>query len=311
MAILSVLLMFLVDAVSAVSSYFVTGHDRTRSGEKGRAVIELISREVTPAVIDTRMQFVILPGEELSDVGALDVAVNSPGMIWMAPLGPGGELRCVGYYLTGNKDRKQYRLKRIYVKHDNPHGYFPNLVDFNNARSIENRTSPVDAGWLTDNWDADAFDDVSDSNDRVMISTVSDGVVAFWIRALDSLGNPVPLLSSSTAHPASDLIYNSAAYFYMANGEAFDDGSSFVYLRKNRLTMKANRLPESVELAIVMVSEDSIGRGGAIPVQENVLAGSGALDLDASIRQYTEKLKDAGFIRPEVFRTRVKLTKGG
>jgi len=311
MAVFAVLMIFLLGAMSTITRMYVDSDNKTRSDEKGRAVIELISREVTPAAIDTRMQFVILPGEKLSDAGAVNVVETSPAMLWMAPLGPGGELRCVGYFLTGDTDLKKYRLKRIFIKSDNPFGYFPGVDKGENAADVKNRTSPTDAGWFTDAWDEDAFDDVSDANDKVMISTVSDGVVAFWVRALDSMGNPVPQVSSSEVHPESDLYYNSAAYFYMADGEPFDEGGTFVYLKKNRLSMKANRLPSAVELAIVMIGEDNLNRGPAVPEQVNVVdPETGRLDMDSSIKDYREKLKDAGFIGPRVFRTTVKITNG-
>lgn len=319
MTVLSVLLGFLLAALTAVSSLYVHNDDTTRAEEKGRAVIELVSREVTPAVIDTRMQFVMLPGEELTDVGAINVVANSPAMIWMAPLGPGGELRCIGYFLTADTDKNHYRLKRIYIKHDNPDNYFPNLVNLDEGtnvtkarqKDLESRTSPVDADWFLENWDATAFDDISANNDQVIISTVSDGVVAFWVQALDTQGNPVPLLSQSDVHPASSLIYNSAAYFYMADETSFDDGSTFVYLKQNRLSMKANRLPAAIELAIVMISEDNLNNGAAIPPQEDVLNDAAALDLDASIQQYTETLESSGYTAPRIFRTTVKLINGG
>lgn len=319
MTVLSVLLGFLLAALTAISSLYVHNDDTTRAEEKGRAVIELMTREVTPAVIDTRMQFVMLPGEELTDVGALNVVTNSPAMLWMAPLGPGGELRCIGYFLTADTDKNHYRLKRIYIKHNNPYNYFPNLVNLDEnvdikksrLRDLESRTSPVDADWFLENWDATAFDDISANNEQVMISTVSDGVVAFWIQPLDTQGNPIPRLSLSTNHPANSLIYNSAAYFYMADETSFDDGSTFVYLKKNRLTMKANRLPAAIELAIVMISEDNLNNGVAIPVQEDVLTEAAALDLDTSIQQYTKTLESAGYTAPRIFRTTVKLTNGG
>ena len=311
MAVLSVLMVFLMEAMSTVTRVYIDTDSRTRSDEKGRAVIELISREVTPAAIDTRMQFIILPGEKLSDAGAVNVVETSPAMLWMAPLGPGGDLRCVGYFLTGSPDLKKYRLKRIFIKNDNPDGYFPKVGKVENAGDAGNRTSPTDASWFTDAWDEQAFDDASETNDKVIISTVSDGVVAFWIRALDSMGNPVPQLSSAKAHPKSDLFYNSAAYFYMADGESFDEGKTFVYLKKNRLTMKANRLPAAVELAIVMIDEDNINRGPVVPAQENVVdSETGELDMDSSINDYRERLKSAGFSGPRVFRTTVKITNG-
>lgn len=310
MSILGVIMAILFGLLSTVSSTFFTTEGKVRADERGRAVLELMTREVTPAVIDTRMQFAILPAEKLADRGALDIAPNSPAMLWLAPLGPAGELRCVGYYLTANEEERRYRIKRIYIKPDNT-TYFPTLINFESVQDITSRTSPVNADWFLKTWDEAAFDDLTGNNPDNIVSTVAGGVVAMWIRPLDALQNPIPSLDASEIHPASDLFFNSASYFYMADGQYFDDGTSFRYLKENRLSLKANRLPTALDIAIVMLDDEEIDLGGAIPAQETILDETGTLDIDKSVSKYINTLNDAGFLKPRLFKTNVTLSNGG
>ena len=309
--ILSILLVILMGAVSSVSSLYLNSEKKVQAFEGGRAALELVTRELTPAVVDTRMQFVIVPGEHLTEKGAIHVAPNSPAMLWMAPLGTGGDLRSVGYYLTANPETKRYQLKRIYIRDDNPDGYFPRLVNLDDARDLTMRTDALSGKWFLENWDMDTFDDLSEDNDKVVVSTVSNRVIAFWIQPLDLLGNPIPWVANSPNHPSADLIYNSAAYFHMADGKNFDDGSSFVYLAKRPLVMKAHRLPPEIELAIVMVGDVVLNREVEIPEMENVFNEDGSLNLRSSLDAYLELLKQRGIRDAESFTTRVKLTNGG
>lgn len=311
MAVLSILLTILLTALSSISTIYVRSEQKVQSQERGRSILELFAREATPAVVDTRMQFVILPGDKIADAGAKNIAPASPAAVWMAPLGSGGDLRCVGYYLTRDDDLRRYRLKRMYIRHDNPDDYFPKLGSSVTARGMEMRTSPVNAVWFTSNWDEKAFDDVSPDNDKSVVSTVSGGVVGFWVGAIDTFGNPVPLMSEASNHPASDLMFNSAGYFYFAEVKPFDSGDTFVYLAKDKLTMKANKVPAELEVAVLMLSDDDLANASAIPEMINVYTSNGALDLTKSIEALQAKLDAMGLKKSEVFRTRVKLTNGG
>lgn len=306
------LMLILLGALSSVSKFFLDSEKKVQSMDGGRSSLELLTRELAPAVVDTRMQLVVIPGETLQSCGATEIAPQSPAIIWMAPLGKSGDLRCVGYYLTRNQDEKRYRLKRIYIRDDNPDGYFPKVINLEaGGKSMVQRTDPLSADWYTSEWDTKAFDEEQGSGDEVVVSTVASGVIAFWIQPLDHFGNGIPWLSQSVNHPSSTMMFNSAAYFHMAENSPFEDGSTFVYLREQPMVMKANRLPPEVEIAIVTVGDEVLNRDLELPEMINVFQDNGSLDLRGSLDSYLKKLQATGIPDAEAFITRVKLANGG
>ena len=158
------------------------------------------------------MQFVVLPAEELGKAGAMHIVSNTPAILWMAPLGEQGSLRCIGYYLFREETERVSRLKRIYISPENK-AFFPRMLDIRNPGDTTTRTSAVNADWFLRNWNAKAFNEEDIENDSVIVSTVADNVIGLWIQCIDMLGNPIPWLSNAPNHPKSELIYNSAATF--------------------------------------------------------------------------------------------------
>lgn len=311
LTVLSIIMLMLFGVFQSVSNTYIRSEEKVDANERARASLELFTRELTPAVVDTRMQFCILPGERLTDKGAQSVAENSPAVLWMAPLGKGGALRCVGYFLSRNTEDDRYRLKRIYIRDDNEDNYFPKLIDLENSGDVSFRTDPLTARWFTNNWNEEAFDDLTVGNEKVVVSTVAEGILGFWVQCYDTLGNPIPWLSEAENHPESDLMYNSAAYFHIANSRPFDDGKTFVYLAETPLVMKAHRLPAEIEMAIYSVGDDVFIRNQEteIPPMSVILDDDGALDLDASVKDFEDKLIELK-INGELLTTRVKLTNG-
>lgn len=188
--------------------------------------------------------------------------------------------------------------------------YFPRLVNFDDTRDLSMRTDPVSANWFLERWDEKAFAEEDLSNDQAVVSAAADGVIAFWVQCYDLLGNPIPWLSEEVYHPRSRLMYNSAAYFHMATTEPFDDGKSTVFLAETKQVMKANRVPAEVEITLVTMDDTAVIREQEIPIMENRLDDRGALDMEASVRAFLDKLKVKGITGAEVFTTRVKLVNG-
>ena len=316
MSVFSVLMVMLLGTISPVATSWRESQRKVESHQRARGALELLARELTPAVVDTRMQFIVMPAIELEEVGATLTAPESPALIWMAPLGKDGELRCVGYYLYRDDDRGFHRLKRLFIRPTNPHHpeernhYFPRLVNFGDTRDLSMRTDPVKATWFLERWDERAFAEEDLENDEAVVSTAADGVVGFWVQCYDLLGNPIPWLSEATLHPRSRLMYNSAAYFHMATTLPFDDGSSTVYLAETPQVMKANRVPSEVEISLVTVDDAVLERGWKIPEMTNELREDGSLDMEKSVRLMLEGLEKEGVDRYEVFTTRAKLVNG-
>jgi prepilin-type N-terminal cleavage/methylation domain-containing protein len=318
-AVLSIMLLMLAEMTGTVADTWARGESRIETYQSARAALELMTREMTPAVVDTRTQFVVMPVEELEKGGATNLAPETQVALWMAPLGEQGDLRCVGYYLYRDDMKRFYRLKRIYIKsayddsNDQRVDYFPLKQAVGDARRGERdySTSPSDADWFTDNWDALAFDDQDPTNEKVVVSAVADGVVAFWVQPLDLLGNPIPWVSESTPpHVESKMIFNSSGFFLQATSVPFEDGTTTKYLAPEDNVMRAIRVPAAVDITLVTLDRRTLARMPPVPTQQNVLDDKGALDLEESVRLYNEALLAAGITDGRVFTTRVKLLNG-
>ena len=315
MALLSFLLLMLSGITDSARRAWNDGKRRAETFQSARTALEVMAREITPAIVDTRMQFVIAPGELLTSAGAQNVVPEAPAILWMAPLGENGELRCVGYYLYRDVDRKFYRLKRLCVGPKNVDGeaesYFPQMINLNDPRDAKLRTSPVSAKWFTRNWGQKTFDEENPQNTRAIVSGAADGVIAFWAQPLDVLGNPIPSLAEAANHPKSDLIYNSAAYFQVATSRPFENGASFIYLAETAQSMKANRVPAAIDFTVITLDSDLLAKDGVvIPTQANVREKAGVLNVEQSTRETINLLRAANINTARVFTTRAKLTNG-
>ena len=120
----------------------------------------------------------------------------------------------------------------------------------------------------------------------------------------------MPLLSKSPVHPASELHYNSAAYFQVATSTPFENGRSLQYLAKSPQAMKANRVPAAIGLTVVTIDSRILARGAVVPEQVNLYDATGALDVEASARQFDTLLRQNGIHNARTFSTRAKLVNG-
>lgn len=318
-SLLAILLIVLTSFTDAAHRAWRDGQNRTETFQSARTTLELMAREITPAVVDTRTQFVIAPGALLSASGARNVAPESPTVLWLAPLGPKGDLRCVGYYLYRDEVRGFHRLKRIFITPtvpsptgsgtEQPSPYFPKMINLSNPRDPKLRTSAVDADWFTRNWNDRAFDEEDPNNSDVVVSTAADNVVAFWVQPLDLLGRPIPTVKDDPNHPASQLLYNSAAYFQVATTTGFDSGKSFNYLTQTAQSMKGNRVPAAVDITVVTLDSAVLDQRPTLPVQRNVYE-SRVLNVEKSVRQFEEDLRTLNIHAVRTFTTRAKLING-
>lgn len=307
--ILSAMMFILLAGLSSITSAWIGSESRVETYQEARGALELFSREISPAVVDTRMQFTVMPSEGLESAGATDLVPGSPAILWMAPLGKDGELRCAGYYLKRDSSKKLFRLKRIFVKPDHSSGYFPRMVNKDDSRDLSMRTDPLSAKWFLDNWDEKAFDENDFSNDRAIVSTAADGVIGLWVQCFDLLGNPIPWLSRARNHPSTDLIYNSAAFMQMATTLPFDRDRSTVFLDGEDQAMKANRVPAALEIVVVTVDQTTVSREATIPPVVNLFQGD-TLDLEETVDNFLVTLEDSGVRGAEVFSARIKLVNG-
>ena len=168
----------------------------------------------------------------------------------------------------------------------------------------------MNADWFLRNWSAAAFDEENPSNDRAVVSTAADNIIAFWAQCLDLAGNPIPWLSNAPHHAGSEMIYNSGAFFQMATTTPFDNGGTTEFLARTKQSMKANRVPAAVDITVVAVDSATLAKGLSIPEVQNVFTSDGALDVAESIRRFNRDLLDNNIRDARTFTTRVNLLNG-
>lgn len=238
--------------------------------QDGRAILELISRELSQAVISPNLQFVQDP-----DLGGTSKRANADCVFWQYPSTStaSGNLAEVGYYLTDN-----YELKRFYVP----------PTDSNYQIFTPPNPSDTSAPWVTN---------VIGSNPSLS-TTVSAGVLAFWVRCVDRNGDSIPW--SASAPPR----FNSAAHFQSA---VPNRPNSFLYTSSS--TARGNALPSAVELTVITLDSRTFSRNpAAIPP---LPAENAPDDLQTVRDQFNQQLIANKVASARTFSTRVNLMNSG
>jgi prepilin-type N-terminal cleavage/methylation domain-containing protein len=276
MAILSALVLLLASLMGGISRAWVTGEQQVETFQDGRAIIEIMSRELSQALISPKLQFVQNP---LLPSGANQRA-NSSCVFWQAGLFStnAGNLCEVGYFLSEDAQHN-FQLKRFFVP----------PTDATNYQIFATAPSDTSAPWVT------SFIGTSALN-----TVVSDGVVAFWVRCFDLNGDPIPWLSNTTTTngdtTAIPLQFNSASHFQPAiRGQP----ASFRYTRPSS-TASAHQLPSSIEITIVTIDSKTMERSrAAIPAMPSSVpsgfpdvspVGYGPEDIPNAVTWFNQQL---------------------
>jgi hypothetical protein len=283
-AILSSLVLLLTAMLSGINRIWVASEQRVSEFQDGRAILELMSRELSQAVISPSLQYVQNP---LMAAG-LNQRANSDSIFWQAPASAttSGNLAELGYYLA--EDHSQtgaqiYQLKRFFVP----------PTDGSNYQIFSPPNQPTDASapWVT------SFVTTNTT------TTVASGVIAFWVRCYDGNGDLIPWLSAN-APAVGPMKFNSAAHFQPAiPGQT----SSFKYTNTSN-TARANLLPAAVELTIVTLDPQTFKRNPSIPAQN---AQSAPDDLPTVRDSFNRQLITNSIRTGHTFSTRVKLVNSG
>ena len=299
MSIFSLLLVVLLLMVGEVNRAWVAGERRVESFQNGRAVLELLARELSQASISDKLQFVQDPN---LSANVPTLAPNSSSMFWQAPLTstPKGNLCVVGYFLTRvdpvGISPGQYQLRRLLVSPDNTNSYYK---IFNAAPNATNTP------WL-ESLAADAFKETGEAGvSAPSSSVVSDGILGLWARCLDVNGNPIPWLSGSgTANgdaAAAPLKFNSAAYFQPAS----PGSTNRIRYSDKASTLPAHRLPHAVELTLVTLDSRALKRNPVIPQIETATTPD---QIPSKIEKFLGDIRANGIDSARVFSTTVRLS---
>jgi len=298
MAVLVVMVTFLITMLGHSSRAWVLGERRVYTDQNGRAIFDLMARDLSPAIADKRYQFVVMPGSALASKNA-DIVPNSSAVFFMSPIGDNGEACAVGYFLTANNPKKSYRLNRLFLKPgDLGFPTFESYVatDFNDMSSK--------AVWV-DKIPASAFTVTGNSTSTTILS---EGVIGLWASANDARGNPVPV-ASTKAKEVTALDFSSAARFAMASQGAFADGSTFRYLAGS--TLQANKLPSSLTIGLALIDPRSLQHVAAVttPALPDTTS-DGGIDLSLTVRNYETAARNDELGQVRIFAQTMPLSGG-
>lgn len=273
-AILALLVVLLASLLGGVNRAWISGEQQVETFQDGRAILDLMSRDLAQAIISPSLQMVQnanLPSTASERGGASN-------LFWQANLSStsAGDLCEVGYFLDSN-----FRLTRFFVPPTDATNY--QIFSFAPSDSTASWTNVVGTPSLN--------------------TTISSNVVALWIRCFDANGDPIPWLSSAVTS-AAPMQFNSAAHFQPAiPGTA----SSFKYTSAN--TAQAHLLPASIELTIITVDSKTLLRSSAqVPPMPTV---AGPTNLPDAIIAFNQQLITNNIKNAHTFSTRVSLKARG
>lgn len=284
MTVLSLLVVLISSVLSGVNKAWVAGEERVENYQTGRAILELITRELKSAVISPSLQFIQNPPMGTAEQNPWNQRKNSNALFWQSTLtsGPAGNICEVGYYLD-----KTFRLRRFYVP--------PDSASYNVYGAPP---SALTAPWVTN------FDPINQSG---LFSTVADGILGLWVRCMDRNGDTIPWYQST------GVLYNSAATFQPAIPGQF---SSFKYTNA-ATTAQAHLLPYSVEITVITLDAKTLQRSGtaAIPGMPPDTSDASSPnvpspnDIPGAIRYFEQKLVLNKIKSARTFSTSVRLPK--
>lgn len=292
MTVLGLIVLLVAQVAAGARRAWVGGERRTEVYQNGRAILELVARELRQAVISPRLQFIQDP--EL-DASASRLKASS-SVFWQANLGAG--LCEVGYYLN-----TQHELKRFFVPPDDAANY--RIFDPLCAPKNSSPSPSAAALWVTRSVVA------SKPN---LSATVSGGVLGFWVRCLDVNGDPVPYPGGD----AGEIKYNSADRFQPAvpgvrtpdPSDAMHNPSSFRYTGPT--TSIAHRLPDAVELFVLTADQPTYARVRShLPRDQSLAIGNPAsgpapVGIPGNVAGYRDYLRVHGGVQSsQVFSARV------
>ena len=321
MAVVAFVVVMITSLSNGTARVWSGGERTVENNQTGRAVLEIIARELSQAAVSSKLPFVQNP---ILPAGANQRSSDS--IFWVAPLSStnGGDLCEVGYYLT-----TPFELKRFFVPPSDTNNYMvlsTTPTDYT-LRPTGNSGGTNDhanaALWAT------SFVTKTDANNRPVSNTVATGVLNFFVRCLDVNGDPIPWLDSRLKYnsaepmrPATPGVRNSTA----VNGS---NPSSFTYTYFNagnlsdpQNTAPAYLLPYAVELTLITIDAKSLQRLGAAAVPATpTLSGAysqqasyppgvlpiAPLSVPGNVTLFVQQAQAAGFRDVRSFSTIVRL----
>ncbi len=160
-AVLLLLMSLLLGILEPARKAWSRGRSQVEVAQKGRALAELIARDLNATVISPYLQFTQNP--PLPNTANL---LSNSDSVFFQSIGDGGILSEVGYYVDAD-----LRMKKLNV----PSGHA--------GFAIYNALPAGTVSWLQN---ASLF------SDQQTNLTLAEGILGFWVRCLDAEGNSLP-----------------------------------------------------------------------------------------------------------------------
>jgi len=316
-------MVILAQMVNAVSKGWASGEKRVETFQSGRAVLDLISRELAPAAIASPIYPSPSPGAPLyqliqnpfpsapypAPVPAFTPATagNCDSLFWQAHVhsSTSSDLCEIGYYLAdpNRTGTGPYQLKRLFVPPSS------NKFLIHTKSSTDYRPSATAAPWLILGFSSQSdFDTVT--------SVVADGILGMWIRCLDTNGDPIPWFKSNSPDSVSgmNVKYNSAARFQTAVAPVSSPTPTPTPLpwpytsNASPVTAQANRLPSAIEIYLITVDSATIRRNPTFPTTPSITSPDQVSTVVSTFVNTT--LPANGIDSARLFTSRVRITSG-
>ncbi len=299
MTILSIIVLMVASLAGVANRAWSNGNQSSEVYQNGRAILDLIARDLRFAAISPKLQFIQSPS--LGGAGQLTYSSN---IFWQANIGSTskGSLCEVGYYLTD-----QCELKRFFVPPDDTANY----AIFNTPPSNSFASYQSVAPWVTN-----YLAGTNATTKQPLATVVCNGVLGFWVRCLDVNGDPIPYVSNSIEYNSADEFQPAVPGVRSPGASQAQNPTSFKYT-DHATTAAANLLPSAVELYVLTVDKPTYDRvktrldadpSGQSAVNGNVSSGAPPMGLPGNVVGHSDYLRTTYGVKSDrVFYTRVQV----
>lgn len=249
LVVLALLVVLLASMLDRVSQAWMEGEGRSRRNQSGRAISDLMRKELQGALLPI----------QIDNVTGLQFVVNPPlpadyqnrdSIFWQAPVAATsefGDVAAVGYFVAW--DGLEPQLRRFYASltQTSPAGV---VTADPNFRIYDAPTDWINAAILEAACPADAANDYR--------GLFAENVVGFWVRCLDPEGNPITQDASGASF-----------------SDGFDSRRGYRYANASGPTVikPACALPAVVEISLALVDARYAQRIDAA-LKANIIAGT-------------------------------------
>lgn len=271
-SLIAVMIFTIISNTANITSSTTARLDTTRVA---RECFDLIGNDlrVLPPPYNNRIAYTLNPSLDLTKTSSIQMLLNNPGtgstpsgienysyphsIFWQAPLARNknyGNLAVVGYYLLrdlqANPKNTRLQLRRLYVEPEVPADPPPASANY----LIYDQANAWCPSALLKKF---APDTLAEDNSNGQKGWVADGVLAMWIRCLDSRGQPI-VTKADGAAITPPYSYNSRdSYRYS------DTSLSPAAIRYPESQSAA--LPSYIEVALVCIAPKDMVRITSLP----------------------------------------------